>query len=428
MKELYSYLYKKGAAYALIIDKLLRTIILFFFGLLLAKVLGANDYGIYSSQLAIVSMWSAVALFGVEAISLRQFALNKSSIFGAYFLTSVIFRLITGLLAVVCIYLYSLLIVGKVEPIFMACVSIYFLSYSLYISEYYFKAKVKVKVLILSSFIQLSISSIIKIYGAITSKGISYFLASFAFDIFLYGIVVTVIFLHNNCKLKFRLDFTILKDLFFKALPLLVSGLCMGVYRNYDLVILSQKLNAEIVGNYALCLKLISGCYIIPVIICNIKLKDMMNKNTTEEYYSALFRLFFILFVFSIAIYFLYLLIVHLVVEFIFMDGYSLVKDMSWFVGMYIFVIAFDTWVQNHCINKGLRTELVVYSIVICVLVILFNSIFIPFIGYFGTILALIISYPLAIILNIFMPNWRKEVVQMLSSFDTLILERVKKK
>lgn len=384
----------------LITEKLFRAIFLFFIGIMIAKALGNSDYGTYSEYLAYIAMFSSISLYGLEAIAMRAFAGERSnSNYNNFYLASILLRFLTSTIALVIVCGVVWWATRKLNVYFIYGALIIYFSNVLYISEYYLRVNNLSKKIISISLFQLTLSFLIKLYGIYTNKDMFFFMISASFDAFLYG-CGAVYFTRHIFSYDFHKGIIgEIKRVFIVCTPLWISGMIMGVYRNYDILLLSKNISIEELGEYSLLLKLIIGTYFVPVVICNLFLKKMiLSKKTMSEYYSDSKQLFAILCITSCVIYLMYVFILIPMVNIFLKSEFGSLNDYKYLVGAYVFIIAFDTYLQNHFINKGIRKYIVYYNFMVCLLFISSSTLLVKEYGVSGVVFSFLTSIPAALL------------------------------
>lgn len=406
-----------------LLEKLIRSMMLFIVGLITAKTLGASSFGEYSVIIAVIATFTAISMYGLEAPALRFFAKDNSNInYSNYTYNLIIIRFITSFIAIVSVILYCKITKITLNSIDYLSITIYMLSYSLYFGEYFLRSRLNAITILKSSLLQLSISLLIKSYGWYNSYDASYFVFSAALDILIYGIITYYYFVkinkHKSLKIFQKINTKEVKKIIRSSTPLFISGLCMGIYRNYDIVFLNNYFTSDFIGQYSITSKVIAGTFIIPVVICNIYLKKIMN---SSAYYIILKELGLKLFYLSMAIYLGYIFIIIPSLKIYLGSSYDSITKISLFIGLYIFIISLDLFLQNHFINIGKNNLVFSLSLTTMLTVIVLNNLLYPWLGEYTVIYVFIISTPISIALNFFNREWRISIMLIINK---LILKR----
>ncbi|EMK6668402.1 hypothetical protein V9J75_001878, partial [Vibrio fluvialis] len=214
--------------------------------------------------------------------------------------------------------------------------------------------------------------------------------------------------INSNGKIHLKLNVDRVKKIILSSLPLVLSGLCMGVYRNYDLVFLGRLDENDFSGLYAMSIKLISGCFIIPVVLCNVYLKKLVNSE--ENYLSNIRSLFIKISVMCLVLYTSYLYVLIPIVVLVLGNEYKEIFDIGVYVGLFIFNVSLDLFIQNHLINKKMNGEILYVSITTTIVTLILMSILYNIYSHWAVVITMLVSYPISVIINLCRKNWRFEI------------------
>ncbi len=198
-------------AYIYLIGKIISYIINFGLIILLARVLGAKDYGIFSLGVTIILMFYSIFNFGIEsalAYYVPRFKEdNKHKMVNKIFNTIVIIRITTGIIGSIIMYftsnifeaIYNIENLSSIIKIF----SIGFLGYSItYLSPSIFQAFKKFKQSMLSDIV-ISIIKLVSILITI-NLGIYCITLSYSISLLISSIFILILIHKKVNPLKYR--------------------------------------------------------------------------------------------------------------------------------------------------------------------------------------------------------------------------------
>lgn len=267
----------KNAAF-LFGSQIISYVIAFFYFILMARYLGAEDYGVLSFALAFTAIFSIFTDLGWNSLSIREIARNND-LFQKYlgnvltlkiFLTIIIFFVI---MLIVNILQYSqemtitiYLITGSVV---LTAFSQFF--YSLYQSEEKMEYQ-SLGIIFYNIFLFVGVIIAIYIRGNISSFALVYLVASLF--VLIYNLII--------CSYKFEplrldLDLSFLKSKMKEALPFGLTTAFVTIYYYIDSIMLSFIQGNEVVGIYNVAYRIILIVLFIPSIL-NIVIFPAMSK------------------------------------------------------------------------------------------------------------------------------------------------------
>jgi O-antigen/teichoic acid export membrane protein len=144
--------------------------------------------------------------------------------------------------------------------------SIFFQSFN--VIDCYFQSQVQSKYVVIVQFIQLLITSLIKIFLIINKATLIWFAIVFLIDQALLAILLLSIYRWKKEWFSvFSVRWELAKQLFTNAWPLIFSGMMVSIYMKIDLIMIKEMLDAKAVGIYAAAVKLCEVLYFLPVVV-----------------------------------------------------------------------------------------------------------------------------------------------------------------
>lgn len=254
------------------------------------RYLGPEDYGIYSYTFSVVSLFSVIAVIGMDDIVVRELVSdpdNKEEIIG----TALIMKLVAALVVLFMVYILCLVLFGDYQYGYLLLIfSIAYIFQSFNVVSLYYQSVVKSKFTAVANSIGLFLSALIKIY-LITHDGFLHeFVVAQVIESLFVAIILVVTFKVTGNKINFsysnKVACKILKD----SLPLVIAGSLTIVYTKVDQIMIGNLLSEENVGYYAAAIKLTEYTFVIPMLIVSSYFPKIINdkKSSDEKYMSSL--------------------------------------------------------------------------------------------------------------------------------------------
>jgi O-antigen/teichoic acid export membrane protein len=239
-----------------------------FVGIYVARFLGPEKFGLLSYALGFVMLFGTIASFGLNEILVRELLQEKTQI--KELLSTAFFIRVFGFLMMGCIIIFALQFTNDDKythlMITIITLSIFFQSFN--VIDCYFQSQVQSKYVVIVQFIQLLITSLIKIFLIINKATLIWFAIVFLIDQALLAILLLSIYRWKKEWFSvFSVRWKLAKQLFTNAWPLIFSGMMVSIYMKIDLIMIKEMLDAKAVGIYAAAVKLCEVLYFLPVVV-----------------------------------------------------------------------------------------------------------------------------------------------------------------
>lgn len=268
-----------------IAEKIITMIISVIVTGMMARYLGAEEYGIVNYVISVVALFTAFSTLGMDQITIKDLIDNpnkKDSILG----TSFIIRII-GSLILIFISQITLYVCGKANALYQILGIIYSSSMifkAFEVIEYYLQSKMKLKVTSIIRFITAILVAVIKLLVIKFDFGMIGLTLSYLFDSVIAAILFFIYFkIKNNEKMKVEKKYA--KELLSKCWYIAVSSLLTTLYMRIDQVMLGSMLVDKTEnGIYAAAVKIAEMWYFIPLaLITSFQPVIVAKKNAKEE-------------------------------------------------------------------------------------------------------------------------------------------------
>lgn len=380
----------------LFIDNALNLIIGFAMGILVARYLGASDFGLMSFAKSTAKLFSVFCALGLEKIIIKRF-IDRNTRHEIVMGTGMGMKAMASVFCITAISIVGLFIFKDVltYSLVLLFAGVTFFE-SFVIIRFFFQSKVQTRFV-----------SRIVTYKIIISAGIKlllvYFQAPliyFAYEALLESVLGTMGYIYiyhsrsSHSVKRWRFSTKYAKELLTDSWPLLISGFVVYVYMEIDILMIKSFMGNAAVGHYSIAVRLTNIWNMAGIVICSSLFPAILNaKNTNQELYltrfSSLLRLlvgislFISLSVFTGGAWF---------INTFFGEEYLLaIAPLNILVWTVIFVnlgIASQQW---H-IAEGLQKLLLIRTTIGAIVNLILNFLLIPRVGINGAAIATLVA------------------------------------
>ncbi len=239
-----------------------------FVGILVARYLGPEQYGLMSYVISYVTLFSIFSTFGFDNIEIRELAKNKhpkEEILGTALYLRLFFAFCTLLLITLTVIFF------EADRFTLWMILIYSLSLvfnAFTVIRNYFTSIVNNEFVVKSEILRTVIGALIKIVLLFLKAPLEWFIITSTFDFLIIAWGYLYSYRKKAGKIKqwkFNKDIALyqIKESF----PLLLSGTAILLYQKIDQVMIRNIIDNETVGQYAVGAKLAEFIIFIPMII-----------------------------------------------------------------------------------------------------------------------------------------------------------------
>lgn len=277
-----------GRKYALnttwiLIEKSARIVSGLLVGILVARFLGPEQFGILGYALNLAAVFAIVATAGMDGVLTRELVLRKEDT-NILMGSALAIRIAGALLAIVVATTYSAMRDSNFQTLIVFVVSTSMLFQSFTIIDLYFSANVQGKFNAVNQVVTLTLSSIIKIILIWYQASLIYFSSMLLVE----SIISTVIQLYFFNKSSFRMRIADARyqeclHLLKASFPFVLSGFIMLVYLKMDFVLIKRFLSLAELGNYNAAVRISEASYFISAAISGAVLPGLLNNIDNKE-------------------------------------------------------------------------------------------------------------------------------------------------
>ncbi len=306
-------------------ERALRIAVSLFVGIYVARYLGPERFGLLSYALSFVGIFVALATLGLDEVVVRELIKTpeqREKILGTSFLLKLVGTLLMWAAILVAIPLTENDLQTNILIIIIAFGTVF---QAFNVIDLNFQAKVKSKYVVHAQFIQLIISSIVKIILVVNEAPLIWFASVYSLDVIVLAMGLVFAYLYNGDNIfSWKWSFETSKYLLHDSWPLILAGVVISVYMKIDQVMIKEMLGAKEVGLYAAAVKLSEAWYFIPMAIASSLLPAIINAKVyqKEVYYQRLQKLYDLMVWIAIAIALPTTFLSTLVVEFLYGKEY----------------------------------------------------------------------------------------------------------
>lgn len=381
--------------YWAVLGKIINILSGLFVGILVARYLGPQNFGLMNYVISYVTLFSILANFGLDNIEIRELSkvdANKNEILGTAFRIRLIFSAITWFLILITLFVF------ESDRFTFMMVLVY--STSLILSTFnvirnYFTSIVLNEYVVKTEITRTLIGAAIKILLLLYHFPLSWFIFATTFDFlliasgYLYSYRIKV---GSILNWKYNKEFA--RHLIKESFPLLLSGTAIIIYQKIDQVMIRNMIDNAAVGQFSVASKITELTIFIPMVIAQ-TLTPLLVKAHQENHdlYIKKRQQFMDFMVWSaIGISLIISLAASPAIRILYGAKYlgaiPVLQIMAWKA---VFVALFASSGQIIII-ENIQKYAVLRNIVGCFVSILLNLLLIPYMGIIGSAMATIVT------------------------------------
>lgn len=378
----------------LMAGRVMHMVLSFLIGLLTARYLGPNNYGLINYASAYTTFFTAFCTLGINSIIVKNF-IDFPDEEGETIGTTLVIRVISSFFSVVVIC-GVVSFVDLNEPETLIVVALYSVSLIFQVFDtfnYWFQSKLRSKYYAIATIISFTIASVYRVVLLVFGKSVKWFAIANSID---YFIVAILLYYFYRRFFGPRLSFTLrkAKQLLSVSYNYILSGLMIAIYGATDKLMLKQMLDETAVGYYSLAVSIsMMWTFILSSIIDSLKPTIMRYYNENKQLYARTNRMlyaivFYISLIASIGISIIAPLFIKIVYGNQYMASVEPLRIVVWYVTFAYLGVARDTWVVCEKKQEYLKFLYIGSAVINVVL----NFLLIPIWGANGAAVATVIT------------------------------------
>lgn len=401
------------------VEKIFRILVAFLVGIVLARYLGPDEYGLFNYAISFAGLFTSFANLGMDSIVVRELVKSpnrKDEILGTVFRLRIFGSLVAITLATLTAYLIN-------EPSYNLTLIVIIASSTIFQSsgviEQFFQSRVEAKYNVYAQSFSFFISAALKILLVLLNKPLIFLALAHAIEYVFLFIGYLYVYKNTKSSLKtWRYDRKTAIEFLKDSWPLLLSGVVISIYMKIDQVMIKSFLTYKDLGYYAVAVKLCEAWYFVPVVISTSVFPAIVNaKNSNQQiYFSRIQKLYDFLASISIGIAIPVTIFSNLIIEILFGNSY---QPASSVLTIYIWagVATFLGVASNQYLITENLTKLSFYRTLLGMIInVLMNLFLIPAYGINGAAFATLISYSVTVFSIYFDKRAREQFYMMLKS------------
>ena len=234
-------------------------------GVLIARYLQPEQYGVYNYALAFVSFFVAVSRLGTNQIFVRDLV-KKPDLCQEIVSSAFSLRLLSGLLFYVLAvgtsfaftsdaFVRALIVIFSLQIIFRASEAI----------EFAFESKLEYKYITLSRSIASIFSSILIVVLIVNENSILLLAIASSSEYLVSLFIIAAAYALQKQSFEFRISLKRTKSVLSDSWPLILSGIAITVYMRIDQVMINDIAGSKELGLYSAAVQLTEVFYLFPI-------------------------------------------------------------------------------------------------------------------------------------------------------------------
>lgn len=380
-------------------------------GILVARYLGPEQYGLMNYVISYVCIFQVFATFGLDSIQIREESKHpeeRDVIIGTAFTIKIVLAVIT--LAAVAVSV----MITETDSFTRWMIMLYSLSIvlnSLNVIRNHFTSLVWNEYVVKTEISRTVIGALIKIGLLFAEAGLGWFIAVYTFDfVLLASGYCTSYRLKIGMMKLWRFDIKWAKHLVTQSFPLMLTGAAVMIYQRIDQVMIGKMIDSASVGQFSVASKFVEVLIFVPTIIAQtvapilIRTKekdgDEYKKESQIFMNITIWGSFFLALVTSLISYYL--------VIWTFGKAYLPAVLILQILSFKAVSVALSNCAGQLLIIEGLQKYAILRDGFGCVICVIFNLLLIPRFGVIGAaVVAILSNLSAGYIADLFIPQYR---------------------
>ncbi len=237
-------------------------------GIIVARYLGPEQYGLMSYVISYVFLFQTFALFGLDSIEIREEARGQKPfpvIIGTAFCLKLFFGCCFIILAILTSWMME---ADRYTTLLVAIYSLSVVLNSLIVIRNYFTAIVQNEYVVKAEISRTLISIVIKIILLVLNTSLTWFVLAYMFDFVLLG---TGYIMAYRAKIGFIREWQFDREyaifLLRESFPLLLTNAAVIIYQRIDQVMIGNMIDKSSVGYFSVAAKFTEVLIFLPMIL-----------------------------------------------------------------------------------------------------------------------------------------------------------------
>lgn len=396
-----------------------------------ARYLGPENFGLLSYTVAFVGLFAAIAMLGLDSVVVREIVSHpekRDEIMGSAFILKLIGSILMWIAIAIGVQFSNN---DTYTNLLIAVVAGSYLFQAFNVIDFNFQAIVLSRYVVQVQFVQVIISSVVKLLLIWIEASLFWFVSVILLDAFILGLGLAWNYTRNIGRLRdWKVDMRIAIALLRDSWPLIFAGIAVAIYMQIDQVMIKQMMDSQSVGEYAVAVRVAEAWNFIPMVLCSSLFPAIANAKLQSErlYLDRLQQLYDLMIWVALPISFALTFSADYLVAFLF--GAEFAKSgevLSLYV--WVSVVIFLGVASSQYLTAENLLRLSFYRTACgAILNVILNLLLIPDYGIEGAAIATLASYSAATFMVIFFRRTRAQALNMLRALFLLSsLERLRK-
>jgi len=408
--------------YWLIGDKIFRLGGGLVVGILVAKYLGPEKFGIFSFSFSYVWMFSYIVTLGLDEIVLRELIKApdlKNKLLG----TALGTKFFGGIVSIFLIGISIFFIKREDNEIILITLimAVSMIIKNVGVFRLFFEAQLNSKYNVWAENIGFIAVSMLKIYFVFIAAPLIFFVWALVFEVIISSLVFIYIYWKNGHNIyDWKYEFILAKKLLKESWPLIMSGISVMIYVKSDQVMLGLMANNYETGIYSVATKISELWYFIPVALVSSFFPSIVqSKAQGEKKYLANWQFFFNLLVYlSFGIGFFISFLSNFLILLLFGNEYADASNILRIHTWSCIFVFLGVASAKYLLIENLQKIYFYQTLIGAFCNVVFNILLIPFYGAKGAAIATLFSYGLSVFSCLFFSRSKNLGNMLLNSLN----------
>jgi O-antigen/teichoic acid export membrane protein len=271
-------------------EQMMRMLAGLLVGIWVARYLGPAQFGLFSYAVAFAALFSSIAKLGLDSIMVRDLVREPAQ--RDIYMGTAFWLKLAGSLAMLGVIGIALQLTtcDSTTRLYIFIIASGAIFQPFEVVDFYFQSKVLSKFVSICKLIQLTISSLIKIFLIYIDSGLFWFVIVSLIDQITLAATLYLAYRYQKIGMYFKhFNRHVAKKLLIDSWPLVLSGLAVMIYMRTDQIMIKEMLGEKEVGLYSAATRISEIWYFVPILITNSIFPAILNVKKDSPKY--LFRL-----------------------------------------------------------------------------------------------------------------------------------------
>ena len=255
-----------------------------FVGVIIARYLGPEQYGLMNYVISYVQLFQIIAVFGLDSIEVREEASGKED-FRVIIGTAFVVKMVLGGATVGLTVLTSLVLnADSYTTLLVAVYSMSMVAHAFNVIRNYFTAIVQNEYVVKSEIARTLLGAAVKVALLFSGAGLTLFVLASAFD---YVLLAAGYFVAYKKKIgsmaEWRFDCRYASYLLKESFPVLLTSAAVIIYQRIDQVMIGQMIDNTSVGYFSVATRIVEILVYIPTILAQTLAPVLVSSRQVSE-------------------------------------------------------------------------------------------------------------------------------------------------